>query len=170
MLGTYASFAAILFASGCVGQAVFRVCGRRKWSWLAPAVGLAAITAVAWGTVRLPGDGTAAAIAVGVLVVASVAFLLGRVAGLRSAVAVGLPPLIGAVVAASLPFIVERRFGILGTGLNPDMSQHLFAANRLAHGEGSRLPDARDIPSARTRWSWPRQRRPARAWCTRSTA
>ena len=28
---------------------------------------------------------------------------------------------------ASLPFIVERRFGILGTGLNPDMSQHLFA-------------------------------------------
>ena len=139
MLGTYASFAAILIASVCVGQAVFRACGRRKWSWLSPAVGLAVTTSVAWGTVRLPGDGTAAAIAIGVLVVASLAFLFGRVAGLRPAVAVGLPPFIGAVIAASLPFIVERRFGILGTGLNPDMSQHLFAANRLAHGEGSRL-------------------------------
>ncbi len=139
MLGTYASFAAILIASGCVGQAVFRACGRRAWSWLSPAVGLAVITAVAWGTVRLPGDGTAASIAIGVLVVASAAFLFGRVAGLRSAVAVGLAPLVGAMIAASLPFIVERRFGILGTGLNPDMSQHLLAADRLAHGEGSRL-------------------------------
>ena len=139
MLGTYASFATMLIASGCVGQAVFRACGRRAWSWLSPTVGLAVITAAAWGAVRLPGDGTAAAVALGVLVVASAAFLLGRVRRLRSAVVVGLPPLVGAVVAASLPFIVERRFGILGTGLNPDMSQHLLAANRLAHGEGSRL-------------------------------
>jgi len=139
MLGTYASFAAILVASGCVGQAVFGVCGRREWSWLAPVVGLATITAVAWGTVRLPGEGTAAAIAIGVLVAASALFLFGRVSGLRGAVGVGLPALVGAVVAASLPFIVERRFGILGTGLNPDMSQHLFAANRLLHGDSSRL-------------------------------
>jgi hypothetical protein len=139
MLGTYAAFAAILIASGCVGRAVFRACGRRRWSWLSPPVGLAAITAIAWATVRLPGEGTAAAIAIGVLVVVSVAYLVGRVSGLRSAVAVGLPALLAAVLAASLPFIVERRFGILGTGLNPDMSQHLFAANRLAHGEGSRL-------------------------------
>ena len=139
MLGTYASFAAILIASGCVGQAVFRACGRREWSWLSPAVGLAATIAFAGGTVRLPGDGAATAIAVGVVVAVAVAYLLGRVNGLRSALGVGLPALLGAVIAASLPFIVERRFGILGTGLNPDMSQHLFAANRLAHGEGSRL-------------------------------
>ena len=139
MLGTYASFAAILIASGCVGQAVFRVCGRREWSWLSPAVGLAAITGVAWATVRLPGEGTAAAIAIGLFAVASLIYLWGRVSGLRSAVVVGLPALLGAVIAASLPFIVERRFGILGTGLNPDMSQHLLAADRLAHGESSRL-------------------------------
>ena len=169
MLGTYASFAAILIASVCVGQAVFRACGRRKWSWLSPAVGLAVITSVAWGTVRLPGDGTAAAIAIGVLVVASLAFLFGRVAGLRPAVAVGLPPFIGAVIAASLPFIVERRFGILGTGLNPDMSQHLFAANRLAHGEGSRLL-SQGYPLGPHSLVVATSRRPARAWCTRSTA
>jgi hypothetical protein len=139
MLGTYASFAAIAAASACVGQAIFCLCGRRRWSWLSPAVGLAAIVAVAWGTVRLPGDGAAAAIAVGVVVVASLAYLRGRVSGLRPSVAVGLPALLGALLAASLPFVVERRFGILGTGLNPDMSQHLLAANRLAHGESARL-------------------------------
>jgi hypothetical protein len=139
MLGTYASFAAILVASGCVGQAVFCICGRRRWSWLAPAVGLATITAVAWATVRLPGDGAAAAIAVGALTVASLAFLWGRGEGFRGAAQVGLAAAAIALVAASLPFIVEGRFGILGTGLNPDMSQHLFAADRLAHGESARL-------------------------------
>jgi hypothetical protein len=139
MLGTYASYAAIVVASGCVGQAIFRLCGWRRWSWLSPAVGLAVLTAVAWGTVRLPGEGAAAAIAIGVLLVASVATLWGRVPGLRPSLGVGLPALIGALIAASLPFIVERRFGILGTGLNPDMSQHLLAADRLADGDGSRL-------------------------------
>jgi hypothetical protein len=141
MLGTYASFAAIIVASGCVGQAVFRVCGRPRWSWLSPSVGLATITAVAWATVRLPGNGVAATIAIGVLALASVAYLWGRVTRLRGAVVTGLPVIVGAVVAASLPFIVERRFGILGTGLNPDMSQHLLAADRLAHGGGSMLLD-----------------------------
>jgi hypothetical protein len=139
MLGTYASFAVISVAAACVGQAVFALCGRRSWSWLAPAVGLAAITAVAWGTVRLPGHGVAAAVAVGVLVVASLVFLRGRVVGLGDVARVGLPVLVAVLVAASLPFWVEGRFGILGTGLNPDMSQHLFAASRLADGEGSRL-------------------------------
>jgi hypothetical protein len=139
MLGTYGSFAAVLLASGCVGQAILCLCGRREWSWLAPAVGLAGITAVAWATVRLPGDGVAAAIAIGVLVVVAIAVVWGRVPGTGAALASGAPALVAALVLASLPFIVEGRFGILGTGLNPDMSQHLFAADRLAHGEGSRL-------------------------------
>src|SRR3954451_7916387 len=139
MLGTYGSFAAILIASGCVGQAVVCLCGRRTWSWLAPAIGLAAIAAVAWATVRLPGNGAAAAIAIGVVAFTGLVVVWPRVDGVGAALAGGLVPLAAALVLASLPFIVERRFGILGTGLNPDMSQHLFAADRLAHGEGSRL-------------------------------
>src|SRR5919204_324227 len=139
MLGTYACFVAIVAASLAVGQAVFALCGRRRWSWLAPPVGLAVLTAVAWGTIRLPGDGIASAVAIGVLAVAALAHLRGRVAGLRAAASIGLPVALLAVLAASLPFLVEGRFGILGTGLDPDMSQHLFAANRLAHGEGGRL-------------------------------
>jgi hypothetical protein len=61
------------------------------------------------------------------------------VLGLGDVLRVGLPVALLAALAASLPFIVEGRFGILGTGLNPDMSQHLFAADRLAGGGTERL-------------------------------
>ena len=46
---------------------------------------------------------------------------------------------LGALLAASLPFAVEGHFGILGTSFNPDMSQHLLAADRLAEGHSSQL-------------------------------
>src|SRR6478672_3306201 len=139
MLATYGSFLVILAASCLVGQGVFALCGRRQWSWLAPAVGLSVLTAVAWGTVRLPGEGVASAIAIGALALASLAFLIGRVGDFSDTVRVGLPVAGLALLAASLPFLIERRFGILGTGLNPDMSQHLYAADQLAHGHGGRL-------------------------------
>ncbi len=139
MLATYGSLLIILVASCLVGQALFAVCGRREWSWLAPAVGLAVLTGVAWGTVRLPGEGAAASIAIGVLALIALAFLVGRVGALGEAMRIGLPVAAVALLAASLPFLVEGRFGILGTGLNPDMSQHLLAADQLAHGEGGRL-------------------------------
>ena len=48
------------------------------------------------------------------------------------ALRVGLPVALVALLAASLPFAVEGHFGILGTGFNPDMSQHLLSADRLA--------------------------------------
>jgi hypothetical protein len=43
------------------------------------------------------------------------------------------------LLAASLPFIVEGHFGILGTSFNPDMSQHLLAVDRLSEGHSSQL-------------------------------
>ena len=139
MLATYGSFLVVFAASCLVGQGVFALCGRRQWSWLAPAVGLSVLTAVAWGTVRLPGEGAASLIAIGALTLACLVFLIGRVDDLGDSVRVGLSVAVVALLAASLPFLVEGRFGILGTGLNPDMSQHLFAADQLAHGEGGRL-------------------------------
>jgi hypothetical protein len=139
MAGTYASFLLVLGASATVGQAILALSGRRTWSWLAPAVGLAAVITVAWVTVRLPGEGTAALIALGVVTAASAVYLVGRVDDLPRALRAGVPLELAAAAVASLPFIVERRFGILGTGLNPDMSQHLFAADRLASGASERL-------------------------------
>ena len=138
MLGTYASFLALFAASALVGQALFVACGRRQWSPLAPAVGLAALCPIGWWTVRLPGEGAATAIALALCAALAVFYLRGRATGGRSAL--GAAPLVlTALLAASLPFLVEGRFGILGTGLNPDMSQHLFAVDRLAGGLNERL-------------------------------
>lgn len=139
MLATYASLIAVCAASLAIGQAALALCGWRRWSWLAPAVGLALVTALCWATVRLPGDGVVSAISVLVATVASLLFLRGRMEGIGDALREGAPVAIGAVIAASLPFVVEGRFGILGTSFNPDMSQHLLAADRLAHGSGTQL-------------------------------
>ncbi|HET9197702.1 MAG TPA: hypothetical protein VFN92_05520 [Solirubrobacterales bacterium] len=139
MIGTYAAVAAICFSSLAIGQAAVRLCGARRWSWLSPAVGLALLCAICWGTVRMPGDGVVSALVVAVLTAASVVYLRGRVEGGGEALRCGWPVAVGALLAASLPFAVEGHFGILGTSFNPDMSQHLLAADRLAEGNASQL-------------------------------
>jgi hypothetical protein len=139
VIGTYAAALAVCAASLAIGQAAIALCGGRRWSWLSPALGLALVCATCWGTVRLPGEGAASAIAVLVLALASVAFLRGRTEGAGEALRAGVPVALLALGAASLPFAVEGHFGILGTSFNPDMSQHLLAAERLAHGDGSQL-------------------------------
>jgi hypothetical protein len=139
MLATYASLVAVLASSALVGQAILAVSGWRRWSPLAPAVGLAALIALAWGAVHLPGRGVAALAACAVAVALSVAWLRGRVTGAGELLPIVLPVAGIALLAGSLPFIAEGRFGILGTGLNPDMSQHLLATDRLAAGADDRL-------------------------------
>ncbi len=139
MIGTYAAAVAVCGASLAIGQAAIAVCGQRRWSWLAPTVGLALVCAVCWATVRMPGHGVVSALVVLALVVGSVAFLWRRLEGGGEALRAGWPVALAALVAASLPFAVESHFGILGTGFNPDMSQHLLATARLAAGQSSQL-------------------------------
>jgi hypothetical protein len=139
VIGTYAAALAVCGASLAIGQAAIVVCGTRHWSWLSPAVGLALLCAVCWATVRLPGHGVVSALAVLALVIASIAYLWGRLEGGGEALRAGWPVALAALAAASLPFIAEGHFGILGTGFNPDMSQHLLATARLAEGESSQL-------------------------------
>jgi hypothetical protein len=139
VIGTYAAALAVCLSSLAIGQAAIGFCGARRWSWLSPAVGLALLCAICWGTVRLAGDGVSSALAVLVLTVAAVVYLWRRLEGGGEALRAGWPVALIALLAASLPFAVEGHFGILGTSFNPDMSQHLLAADRLAHGEGSQL-------------------------------
>ncbi|MEX2108431.1 MAG: hypothetical protein WD827_06050 [Solirubrobacterales bacterium] len=139
MIATYAAVLAVCGASLAIGQAAIALCGIRRWSWLSPAVGLALLCAICWGTVRLPGDGTVPAVLVLLLSIGAVLYLKGRVEDGREALVAGLPVALAALAAASIPFAVEGHFGILGTSLNPDMSQHLLATDRLAHGEGGQL-------------------------------
>jgi len=139
VIGTYVAALAVCIAAPAVGQAAIALCGVRRWSWLSPAIGLALLCVVCWGTVRLPEHGIVAAIAVPALVIGSIVFLRGRIEGGGEALRAGWPVAFGAVAAASLPFAVEGHFGILGTSFNPDMSQHLLATDRLAYGAGSQL-------------------------------
>jgi hypothetical protein len=139
VIGTYAAVLAVCVSSLAIGQAAIGLCGARRWSWLAPPVGLALLCAICWGTVRLPGDGVGSALAVLILTLAAVVYLWGRLEAGGEALRVGWPVALIALLAASLPFAVEGHFGILGTSFNPDMSQHLLAADRLAHGAGSPL-------------------------------
>jgi hypothetical protein len=139
VIATYAAVLAVCAASLAIGQAAIDLCGARRWSWLSPAVGLALLCAISWGTVRVGGDGALSAIVVLVATLAAVAYLWGRLEGGPEALRAGWPVALIALLAASLPFAVEGHFGILGTSFNPDMSQHLLAADRLAHGEGGQL-------------------------------
>ena len=139
MIGTYAAALAICVAALAIGQAVITLCGRRRWSWASGPVGLAILCAVCWATVRLPGHGQVSAIVVLALLAASAVYLQGRGAGWREAFGEGWPVAVLAAFGASLPFIVEGHFGILGTSFNPDMSQHLLAADQLAHGHSGQL-------------------------------
>jgi hypothetical protein len=139
VVGTYAAVLVICIASLAIGQAAIALCGVRRWSWLAPAVGLALLCAICWGTVRLPGDGTVSAALVLLLALGSAAYLWGRLEGGKEALRSGAPVALLALFATAIPFVAEGHFGILGTSFNPDMSQHLLAAARLADGQGSQL-------------------------------
>jgi hypothetical protein len=138
VIGTYAAALAVCVASLAIGQAVISLCGRREWSWTAAPVGLAILCAVCWGTVRLPGHGQVSAIVVLAMVALSLAYLQGRGVW-REPFTQGWPVFVLAALGASLPFIVEGHFGILGTSFNPDMSQHLLAADQLAQGHSGQL-------------------------------
>jgi hypothetical protein len=140
VVGTYAAVLAVCVASLAIGQAAIALCGVRSWSWLAPAVGLALLCMACWATVRLPGDGTISAVAVLLLTAASAAYLWRRLEeGRGEALRAGVPVALLALAATALPFVAEGHVGILGTSFNPDMSQHLLSADRLAHGESSQL-------------------------------
>jgi hypothetical protein len=139
VIGTYAAVLAICASSLAIGQAAIALCGGRRWSWLAPAVGLALLLAICWAAVRLPGDGVVSAVAILVLAIAAVVYLQSHGEGWGEALRVGWPVGLGALLACSLPFVAESHFGILGTGFNPDMSQHLLATDRLAGGHSSQL-------------------------------
>ncbi len=137
MLGTYAAALFVIAASLPIGAAAMWLAGRREWSWVAPAVGLGAITVAAWLLVRLPGEGLTALIGIAALALVCLPALPGTGFGVREAIQGGGVGLI-ALLAVSIPFAAEGHFGILGTGFNVDMSQHLFVADGIAHSHTAR--------------------------------
>src|ERR671911_532475 len=145
MLAIYAAALVICAASLIAGRAVLVALGRREWTWLSAPVGLAALVVVAQPLVRLPGRGVTAAVVIGVLLGAALALAWRAPAGGRGAILLreALPPALIVLVAASLPFILNGRAGVLGEGVyTNDHAAQLFWAEWLATGFG---PEPRGI-------------------------
>jgi hypothetical protein len=141
LIGAYASAAILCAASVAVGQAILSLCGRREFTWLSGPVGLAGILVASGVAIRLPGHGTAVAIALAALLVVALGVLVQR--GVPWSGRVLAPPLAAAVLAllaASIPFIANGRVGVLGQGLvNDDMAYHLLIADWL-NGRVGEMP------------------------------
>lgn len=126
MIATVISAAVTCVAALVLGQTSLRACGARRWSWLAPAVGVSILMLVAVPAIHLPGRVTADAVVLLVLVAASVAWLWRdrahwpAVGGLLAAVPVALLTLV--------PFLTAGRAGTLGVGFDNDMAGHLLLA------------------------------------------
>jgi hypothetical protein len=124
MLGTYGGAALLFGASTIVGQAVFVIAGRRGWSWLAPAVGLAVLVVLGAIAIGLPGHGATAAVICVLVLLACAVLVLARTEiswPWRGLAVVVLP-----VLGASIPFLANGRVGILGVSLDNDTSVHLL--------------------------------------------
>src|SRR5215207_5893005 len=115
MLAIYAAALVICAASLIAGRAVLVALGRREWTWLSAPVGLAALVVVAQPLVRAPGRGVTAAVVIAVLLLAAVAFLWRRPPRERAIdlAREGFAPALIVLFAASLPFIVNGRVGVL---------------------------------------------------------
>jgi hypothetical protein len=138
-LDLYASVVLLIAASAVVGQGVLCACGRRTWSWLAPAIGLATLVIVAGATIRLPGRELTATAAVGIALAASIALLWVRRPQAMGALRAGLPVAVAIVLAASLPFAAAGGFGAF-EGKSNDLGYYLYDAQWLETHNGFKPP------------------------------
>ena len=141
MIGTYASAALICAASMLVGRALLSLAGRRRWSWLEPGVGFAAILTVTGVLARAPGHGTSATIGVVLLLIAAAALVWRGEHDVSGALREGLPVAVAVAVVLAIPFAISGRWGLLGVGFNNDLGLHLAWAEWLRSGFGP-SPDA----------------------------
>jgi len=138
MLSVYGSAAAILLASLVLGRALLHLLGRTEATWLAGAVGFAALAVAAPLLIRLPGRAATVAVLIGVAVLASL-YRLWRTRGTRPRTAPGAPLAVIFVVlaAASLPFAFNERHGPLGEGIyTNDQGAQLYWTDWLQNGFG----------------------------------
>src|SRR5215213_6214773 len=104
MLGTYASAALICAASLLVGRALLSISGRRRWSWLEPAVGFGAIVTVTGLLARVVGHGTTATLGALALLLAAAAICFRERHDAAGALPAGLPVVIAVALALTIPF------------------------------------------------------------------
>ncbi len=127
MLALTAAIALVVSVSLVLGTAILALSGIEHDGPLAAPVGFAALLVIAGLCVRLPGRAATCAVVVAVVVLVSALYVVrapGRSPFPCRTVAVA----VAAVLAAMIPFAAAGRVGLLGVGINDDMSEHLLAA------------------------------------------
>src|SRR5436305_5582158 len=136
MLGIAAAAALLVGCSMIVGQGIAALAGHPGWAWWSPGAGCCLLLAVGGLLIRAPGHGVT--VAVVIAAVTAAALLSGVV---RAALWAALPEsvLVTALslLAALIPFAVSGRTGIIGAGIDNDMSAHLTTAWWLQHRLGT---------------------------------
>lgn len=135
-VGLCGSLALILVASTVVGWAVLIATGRREWSWLGPALGLAVLVVLGSITVPLPGRAVTASVALAVAVLAAALVLWRARPSAGAAAGPGLAVVLVTVLAAAVPFAAGGGFEVMGTYVNNDIAFHLYNAEWLRSHEG----------------------------------
>ncbi|HWX74608.1 MAG TPA: hypothetical protein VNZ05_04830 [Solirubrobacteraceae bacterium] len=127
MVATLITTALICAGSLLVGQAVCRLAGYERFTWIAPAVGFSVLMLLASTALHLPGRSATTAVLCLLLALAGAALLLrdGRARPSLGGVLLGLP----ALLAALIPFAANGRFGVLGWSFDNDMASHLLWAD-----------------------------------------
>ncbi len=143
MIGVYVTVLILLVAVSAVGQALVSISlGVRRgepiaFSWLAPAVGVAALLILEGIAARLPGHAITAAAALAIATLLALWWLQERLTHLRETLLVGVPVVAIALLGASIPFAIAGHVGILGAGLiNDDMASHLLIAEYVRGDSG----------------------------------
>jgi hypothetical protein len=123
----------LLCVATALGQAVARLAGATEWRWTAPSIGLAALLALVPPLVRVPGHALAAAVLAAVFaLVAGWWERKSLLVPLRSPWCWLLVLVTGAWL--TIPFVVNGRFGLLGTSFDDDPRFHFLAVEVLRAG------------------------------------
>ena len=144
MLAALALAVLIVALSMLAGSVLLYALGAKRPIWAEGAVGLAALTVVAGISVRLPGGPVTAAVIILLLLAAGSYHSRGGFGPRQGGAApdmrqdlVGLAVALVLLAAASLPFILEGRAGVLGEGIyTNDHAAQLFWTDWLQNGFG----------------------------------
>ena len=130
MIGTYASAIVICLAAIVLGRAIAVLSGHQGSTWLAPAVGFAALMIICQVAVGLPGHGWTAAVAVFVLCAFAVWIGIRCRAGWPDPTDL-VPVAFAVLIMTAVPFLANARVGVLGISFLNDTHWHLFLAQGL---------------------------------------
>jgi hypothetical protein len=122
----------VVIGSTLTGQLACALCGVRRWTPMAPAVGLSVAMLIASAGLHMPGHEILPGLASLVLIGGGVALMVRdpehRPPAMAAAVAAGT------LLLTLIPFWAQGRFGILGTSFDNDMFLHLPIAAAFTDG------------------------------------